>query len=516
MVYGQWYHGGSREKTGRRHTKGKSMSQKRRTQRGIALIWAALVILVMIGIVGLSLDWGKLALNVHQLHNAADAGALAGALIVKFTPPAQTRQMAITLAHENDAERLPVSVADNVPNDPNGEVVIGRWIRQMREFIPTLISPNAVKVRGNRPGQSGDPPLALLFGPVFNVQTVNASRYAIAMSIGSTGAGIICLAADPSSLPGWTSKGAGAVPVGGTIIDLSGIDPLTGAPIVGDWQVNATSDRDPWTSFRLDGTKATLNIGELNACGTTNPPADDAGAWETLYDPAGEAFSVNPYARPVGDPLLGLIPPDISTMPAGTDTTGKVYGVGNTISGGTLTLNPGYYPGGIQMSGGDITLNPGVYAFGGSTKKNNGPGFVIGGGTIRGDGVMLYITGDPDGAKTGVKTEYGRLDIGGNAELNAIRSRGDAMTPPQINGELGVAIWQDRANTSYARIIGGGNCRIIGTIYCGYNALEIGGNFDQMGNQVIAGALALNGTVDLGIAYDGRNQIRAFSSILVE
>jgi len=53
-------------------------------RRGIALAWTAIVLFVMVGIVGLSIDWGKLTWNVHQMQNAGDAGALAGAHVVKF------------------------------------------------------------------------------------------------------------------------------------------------------------------------------------------------------------------------------------------------------------------------------------------------------------------------------------------------------------------------------------------------------------------------------------------------
>ena len=47
--------------------------------RGVALIWVAILALVLILIVGLSLDVAKVSLVAHQLQNAADAAALAGA-----------------------------------------------------------------------------------------------------------------------------------------------------------------------------------------------------------------------------------------------------------------------------------------------------------------------------------------------------------------------------------------------------------------------------------------------------
>jgi hypothetical protein len=401
-------------------------------------------------------------------------------------------------------------------------VVLGRWIRQELRFVETTISPNAVKVVGNRLGQRDDaPPLSLRFGPAFGKNTADVSRHAIGWSRGSTGAGIIVLAEDPSGFPGWPWRTSFPID-GGSIIDLRGTDWKTGESIVGDIQDNGASEDLPSTALRLMGSSADIWAAEINVVGGTNPDADDAGAWSAVCGDPASPFSVNPKSPRIEDPLADLEPPDIATMPIGSDTTGKSYGrdpsTGQfpTISGGTLTLNPGYYPGGIDMSGGSLTLNPGVYAFGGANKRNNGPGLVVGGNaSFTADGVMLYVTGDPAGAKTGVRTEYGRIDLGGSGAIE-ITSRGDAMTPPQVEGEIGIAIWQDRSNLNYGRIIGTTALQITGTIYCGYNAMEIGGTADQMGNQMIAGALWLHGTVNLGIPYDGRNSVTTNRSILVQ
>jgi Flp pilus assembly protein TadG len=112
-----------------------SFSAGRRGTRGAATVWTALIMVVLLGIVGLSLDRGKVAWNLHQLHNAADAGALAGADVVKCyaydtaaQDNARTRQSAITAASKNYADGQPVAVADNLTNASKGEVVLGRWI----------------------------------------------------------------------------------------------------------------------------------------------------------------------------------------------------------------------------------------------------------------------------------------------------------------------------------------------------------------------------------------------------
>ncbi len=494
--------------------------------RGVALVWVTLLLFALVGIVGLSLDWGKAGWNIHELHNAADAGALAGAQVVK-TDETLARQLAILTAFKNNTEGLPVTVADNPANAVDGEVVLGRWIRQEHRFIETDLSPNAVKVVGNRLGVREDaPPLKLHFGPAFNTDTVGVSRYAIAWCRGSTGAGIIVLAENPIPLDP-QSHGTGLRNNGNVFIDLRGIDPVTGEEMIGDIQVNAASmDAGPTAALNLNGGSADIYAGEINVVGWTNP-GPTADGWTDVYADPSLPFSVNPESPRIEDPFgvrgANLTAPSIAAMPIGSDTTGKTYGYdpltgkSPTITGGTLTLNPGYYPGGIQMSGGSITLNPGVYAFGGAdVKKNpsNQPGLVLTGGSITGNGVMLYITGDRDGSKTGVPTEYGRIELAGNA-LIQLTSRGDALTPPQIEGEMGIIIWQDCYNPTYAKIAGTSGSYLKGTIYCGYNAVEIVGTGGQTGNQVIAGALTVSGTMSLGVAYDGRNSIESYTSILV-
>lgn len=517
----------------RRKEGGRLPSAPRPVRRGIAVVWTALLLIVLVGVLGVGLDFGKAAWNIHQLHNAADAAALAGAQIVKGDPSGAAVR-AHDLALVNDADGLAVTLRTTAQPEPftgrqdDYDILVGRWIRQWADyprtrdpFVPIRTGATAVRAAARR-GQGWGaeaPRLRYYWGPVFDVNGVDVLWRAIAWSRGSTGAGILLLAAHPEHLPGWNHD-TGLLMDGGTILDLRGADPVTGEPLIGDVQINATSESSPWAAFRLNGNSAEIWTGEFNVVGGTNPPAT-ATSWQGLYGDPAYPFSVNPDSPRIEDPLAAVAPPNISTMPAGSDATGKTYydpvkKTFETISGGDLTLNPGYYPGGIDMSGGSLVLNPGVYAFGGAKAKNNGPGLVLSGGaSVTGSGVLLYITGDPTGKITGTKTEYGRIDLGGNGAVE-ITSRGDAMTPRQIDGEMGIALWQDRANSNYGRIIGTADSHITGTIYCGYNALEIGGTSEQMGNQVIAGALQLHGTPELHIAYDGRNEVEGHRSILVQ
>jgi hypothetical protein len=514
------------------------------------MIWVGVFgTLVFIPLLCLSIDVGKVRFHQHELQNASDAGALAGAQVVK-TDPLAARQDAIATAFANRVDLLEVSVADNPDNDIDGEVVLGRWIRQERRFEETAISPTAVKVVGRRLGQRNEAPALLLPFPWAGTDKSHVWKEAIAWAQGSTGAGIIVLADDPIDppLPGWNHP-TGLLIDGGTTVDLRGVDWETGEEMVGDIQVNALSESPPWSALRVDGSSADIWAGEINVVGGTNPDADtNPGAWTSLFpeDENGEtvSFSVNPGSPRLGDPLGDLIPPDISTMPPGTDAMGKKYYTYDdpatveieettceTITGGPLTLNPGYYPGGMYLKGGEIRLNPGVYAFGGinTDVKGQPSGLVVTGGELLGDeeeGVLLYITGDPDGSKThGMIVDYGRIDLGGSGAIEII-SRGAAQDLPLNDDadpehdiqlrEMHIAIWQDRANPSYGKIIGTSAMEILGTIYCGYNAMELGGSSGQTGNQVIAGALWLHGDPGMGIAYDGRNGAEGNRSVLVQ
>jgi Flp pilus assembly protein TadG len=96
---------------------------RRRFPKGIALVWASVMILVMLLMVGLGIDMGKLAYNVHQLQNAADAAALAGAQVVR-SDPGRARDLALQLALANRAEGLPVEIDRN---DDNDEAAISFW-----------------------------------------------------------------------------------------------------------------------------------------------------------------------------------------------------------------------------------------------------------------------------------------------------------------------------------------------------------------------------------------------------
>jgi hypothetical protein len=534
-----------------------------RPARGMALVWTAVILLVLLGFVGLAVDSGKLAWNVHQMQNGADAAALAGAQVVKFA-----KDEAVTRAHElglaNWADRLPVTLRTTPQPEPFGDsedgldIILGRWIRQRQEFLPMLDAPNAVKAIVRRQDGLGEaaPPLASVFGRIFGVDTVAATRSAIGFSQGSTGAGLITLREYPPEKMG--------ISIGGdVVIQVNG----------GDVQDNSQSLVSPKEAFRASGSFI-VNCKELNVCGEIYPPEEDA-FWQSVD------YSVNSNTRvPLPDPL-GYVadlwssppqgtrpsviapPPPQGAYPAAIEMETHDWGLygmavevdpatgvpvlgadGKYISRGidislaepitgstinkhgqvvagvqTLTLVPGYYPGGFILSeGGKIKLLPGVYAFGGGNKNGDKSGVVMTGGVLEGLGVMLYVTASNQPGKY----LWGRVELNGGEILLREGLDPDDPEAEPYPGYAGtdykyIAIFQDRANPSEAKITGNVTfTQLTGVLYFPTAHMVFSGTGIETGSQLIAGSIETQGTTSLTINYNGRFMVAGYRSILVQ
>ena len=479
---------------------------RRARYRGIALIWTTIVFVVLILIVGVALDMAKVFLVTHQLQNAADAAALAGAQFVKFDE-VKARQQAIDIAFENYTDRLPVTLRDNVENDPELDIVVGRYLRQSQTFIPATdpnAINNAVKVVTRRIEGLGDGPVPLIFGPIINIHNVGLIRDAIAMSTGSTGAGLIALEEYPT-------PGTGLLVHGSSRVNVNN----------GDIQVNSWSESHPWKSFRAMG-DFILDCAELNVRGTVSPELEDP-LWDNVD------YSVNEGSPVLPDPLENLPElkgseefPDI-TVQWGEQTIDDSIitsnGVWSAEDGGyVLTIGPGYYPGGIAMQNPDskLVLEPGIYALGGTRKeldpdtgelvtKQQETGLCISGGTFVAEGVMFYITDSLEG-------KYGVVSIQGGTHVNV------RITEYQNEDSIykGMAIFQDRSNTEQAYITGSTEIFLEGTLYFKNCNFKVGGDGIQAGTQLIAGTVEVAGNSYVIINYDGRNWTLGYKSYIVK
>ena len=120
--------------------------------------------------------------------------------------------------------------------------------------------------------------------------------------------------------------------------------------------------------------------------------------------------------------------------------------------GGSFTVQPGVYCGGMKLSGGpNVTLSPGLYVI------RNGPLSMSGGGTMTGNGITFLVEG----------SSAVNLSGGGNYRLTAQRS-----------GELSGFVFFQRANSNVggkAVISGSGDMYFEGVMYLPSQKAEVSG-----------------------------------------
>jgi Flp pilus assembly protein TadG len=415
-----------------------------RHPRGVAIVWVAITLVVLLGLIGLALDTARVLLVAHELQNAADAAALAGAQWVR-SDALEARSAARSTAAANDAEGVSITLPDNPSNDPNGKIVIGIFDRTTQIFTATTSAPNAVKViAGRTSGQNGS--LPLIFGPIFNVSTSDITRQAIAMVGGGTGAGLIALS---STGPGLSTNGT---------VNLT----------VDDGVVVVDAASNPISTAGASGIITAEGI-KIVAPSTTLGPPNYTGA-------------IYPESNYVPDPLSSMPAPNYATMTKPNGTS-EVSVKNNDL----ITLNPGYYPGGLQMTGGSLTLRPGVYVFDNEVKIN--------GGAFVGNDVMIYV-------------RTGQLTLGGNGTIQITPLSTTTDTTPADAVYDKMAIWVADNDPKNAPSIGGNNgtVSIGGTIYVPNNTLSLQGTGDlTAGNQLIANKVSVGGNGTITIHYDGRN-----------
>jgi Flp pilus assembly protein TadG len=118
---------------------------------------------------------------------------------------------------------------------------------------------------------------------------------------------------------------------------------------------------------------------------------------------------------PAMDPLSYLTPPSASGSPIATN---------EKISGGSVTLYPGIYSGGITITGGTVTFMPGTYILDGGGLQASGNAI------LNGAGVTFYNT------NTGAAGKWGTFNIDGTVKTD--------LTAPTSGDYQGVLFWNDK------------------------------------------------------------------------
>jgi hypothetical protein len=522
----------------------KVLSPKFFRYRGIALVWTAIVITTLLAIVGLSLDIAKLRLNLHQLQNATDAAALSGATIVKIATPDETRQFTYDLGYANKAEKREVTLRmypqpqppEQVSADDSSyDILLGRWVRYNRTFIPTLDAPNAVQAVARRTATlaSEDSDLRPLnrllrtFGVLNAPDTQDASTTAVAWCYDSGGSGFICLSdiAEPG------------LNIGGNVkLDVDG-----GGIHVNSYRDGHNHSSGAWLHGGGGGYPE-IDTGFINVVGVITPSPFDSG-WESIFGIVDEyvyGFTVSdkttiPTPERIEDPVAAAMMDnslvDYSRLKVPELIDSGIPTRYQTLEGTpitdmidfTCTLGPGYYPYGISLTTDvDITLLPNsdsglgtIFVFGGCSGKPKS-GLVMNSGSLTGHGVTCYVTQNFSNG------EYGEITITGG-KLDLV-SPGDwtnqqhGYQPDEpiyqslVQGLNGIAVWQDptmvdkKGNTPDVHLNGNGEFLISGTLYFPnpiHARLE--GDLGQAGNQIICGSADVFGGAEIHVSYDGRN-----------
>lgn len=164
-------------------------SRTLKNRSGIAVVYLALLLFVLVGFAALTIDLGYFYVVKGQLQNAADAAALAGGSALKgnvgtnpFSNESSARLRAQYFASRNSAENSSVALDLNSSNSTTGDIIIGCWDKLTNTMNTGCTIPNSVQVNARRSTDAGvgATPVNTFFGKIFNKDTVNIGTTAVA------------------------------------------------------------------------------------------------------------------------------------------------------------------------------------------------------------------------------------------------------------------------------------------------------------------------------------------------
>lgn len=391
-------------------------------ESGQSLILFVLALTMLLGFAALTIDVGNAFHDSGKLQNAADAASLAGAAVL---PQGSTE--AITLARDY-AEK------NGYVDGQNGYTV----------QITTPYNGDPAKIEVTISG-----PTPAAFASVLGINFLSVSRRSVATYYGTSQLNAALLALDPTACNSYNQSGSAVVSiVGGGIMDNSSCNP------------------------------------SLYNSGSGSTTADAI----QYYSGAGYSgtFSPTPVAvsNRMPDPLASMIPPDLTSLGQSPDSGGTPASPRVANFGGTTTIHPGVYYGGIKITGSDtVTFLPGTYVLAGGGLSFTGTA------TTTGDGVMVYNTSDPQ-QPTGAGA-CDSISLTGGGDTN--------FTPPTSGPYKDVVFWQDPACTVDFKI-GGGGAAASGVYYLPGATFHVNGNKVLGSAQIIADKFAFSGTANFSIA----------------
>ena len=316
---------------------------------GKILVMFVLLMPVLLGMVGLTVDGGLLLVLYRQTQNAADAAALAATVdLLKGKSAAVATATATTYVqiynNMSDATvtvNIPPSTGPYAGNAAFAEAIV--TYPYQTTFIQAVGAGSSANVTARS---------------VAGYEAVSASD------------GVITLDQNPQGGKGLQISSSASFSVnGGVTINAQGPTAL--------YDVGLVYARDVDVS---GGVTSVPNVRSYPSGGGTSPLSQNTG--------------VN-----APDPLASLTAP--TTSSAGNyKVVNTSYGNVSVGNNQTANLSPGIYTS-INVSGGTVTFSPGIYIIQGSQGTT---GLNITSGTVTGNGAMFYNTSDNYDPTTGADT----------------------------------------------------------------------------------------------------------------
>ncbi|HUT14607.1 MAG TPA: TadE family protein [Thermoguttaceae bacterium] len=486
--------------------------RRKAKSKGAVLVWFAMLLTLMLGMVGLVIDAGMLLSTYRHAQNAADAAAMAAAYDLMFgRPKSEATATAITFVKEhNGLSGAPDPVVNIPPADgPYAgasnyvEVIAGS---PMRTFFIHLL-----------PGISRE-------------NTVRA-RAVGGFEMVASGAGVCVL--DPNARPGLDVGGGGILNVRGLVIDNSeggGLDE-NGDPVDnGNKQVAASVSNN-----------ALLRATEIRVVGGVNNPDNFQN-----YDPGDPTNVLHCNQLPVPDPLLYLPTPTVDNgvdstfrgAPQASNTNLKLgdqnadavepmnYIDTSDPANHVMVLHPGIYQS-ISVTGGNVRFEPGIYVLRPAANTTNT--LKITGGNVEAQGIMFYNTGDNYDPQTGLPdaadydqpppaadgANFGAVTINAAMQFAPIDTE-QYFYDRDVSAFDGMLFYQRRRNTATADIQGNSEeGDLSGTMYAKWARFKLAGQgtYDA---QFFVGSLEVTGLGDVTLSYVGEKKGKAPQVFLVE
>jgi hypothetical protein len=457
-----------------------------RSRPGKTLVMFALLLPVLLGMVGLVIDCGLMIAAQRSAQNAADAAALAAAM-VSLSGQGDPESVAKALIGQYNG--LAGASSTNFNNPP----AAGPHAGSGRHFEVVITCP-----------------VTTLFMPVLRVdqnQFVQARAVAGYESIPSC-ASVATL--DPTASPGIRVENNALLALNGRLLVNSAANPAALADDGSQVEAAAYQIVGSTISGAFSPYPATQGTLSLNQAPMPDP----------LINLATPATLAN-NSKLAATPLSPSWSPRLLGSPQVADEQNLGIEDPNYVDdNGIVQLYPGIYKA-VNVSGGTVNFNTGVYVLSPEIESDS---FALSltGGTISGSGVMFYNTGGDYVPDTGYPDHDDRslYDPGpsgtsappsgqdfqnqfGGINIDASTARAISLSALSADGDpfRGILFYQRRANTQSINITGG-NLSLIGTFYAKWAPINLigGGNYQA---QFIAGSLNLSGPSTLTLTSTG-------------